>query len=84
MKLILWDNRKDSKTYGRKETIIVGETNPVVVIVPPGLVHGYVNISDKDAMVLNFPDKLYKGTNKAEAVDEIRYEEDKNSPFRMA
>jgi dTDP-4-dehydrorhamnose 3,5-epimerase len=83
MKVILWDNRPQSHTYGTKQEIIVGEDNPVIMIVPPGLVHGYINISDKDTMVLNFPNSLYRGNNKSEAADEIRYEEDKNSPFTI-
>jgi len=29
------------------------------------------------------PDKLYKGANKKEEIDEIRWEEDKNSPYKI-
>ncbi len=83
MRVFLWDNRPASRTYGNKEEIIVGEDNPVVIVVPPGLVHGYVNVSNKEAMVLNFPNSLYKGKDKKADVDEVRHEEDKNSPFKM-
>jgi dTDP-4-dehydrorhamnose 3,5-epimerase len=50
--------------------------------VPPGVVHGYINISDRDGMVLNYPDKLYKGWGKKEEVDEIRHE-DKEDEFYL-
>jgi dTDP-4-dehydrorhamnose 3,5-epimerase len=74
----LWDNRKNSNTYGNSMEIIGGENNMITMIVPPGVVHGYQNISDKDGMVLNYPDKLYKGQDKKENVDEIRHEDEKD------
>lgn len=87
--LYLWDNRK---TAGGRDAIDrvfpmmkieVGEKNPVSVIVPPGVVHGYKCISEIPAMSINLPDKLYKGEGKKEEVDEIRWETDKNSPFKI-
>ncbi len=72
----LWDNRKESKTFGYYMKVIGGEDNPIRVIVPPGVVHGYKNISEEvDGMVLNYPDKLYRGWGKKEEVDEIRHED---------
>lgn len=81
--LFLWDNRKDIETFGRQETIEVGENNPVGVLVPPGVVHGYKCISEIPAYSINLPDKLYKGEGKKEEVDEIRWEKDANSPFKI-
>ena len=81
--LHLWDNRKDSETYGQHEKIIVGETNKVSVIVQPGIVHGYKSISKEGSISINLPDKLYKGENKTEEVDEIRHEDDLNSKFKI-
>ncbi|MCX6740462.1 MAG: dTDP-4-dehydrorhamnose 3,5-epimerase family protein [Candidatus Parcubacteria bacterium] len=81
--LYLWDNRKDSETFGQKELIEVGENNPVGVSVPPGVVHGYKCISKESAYSINLPDKLYKGEGKTEEVDEIRWEKDPASPFKI-
>jgi dTDP-4-dehydrorhamnose 3,5-epimerase len=81
--LYLWDNRKDSPTYEVKQVIEVGEKNPAVVLVPPGVVHGYKCISATPAYSINLPDKLYKGEDKEEDVDEIRWEQDPNSPFKI-
>jgi dTDP-4-dehydrorhamnose 3,5-epimerase len=81
--LHLWDNRKNSQTKGEYQKILAGNENPLAIIVPPGIVHGYKNISKIDAYCLNFPDKLYKGTDKKEEVDEIRHEQDSNSPFKI-
>ena len=79
--LHLWDRREDSETKGEYLKLEVGENNPTLVIVPPGVVHGYKCISDYPAMSLNFPDKLYKGENKSEEIDEIRWEKDEASPY---
>lgn len=77
----MWDARKNSKTFGIKKIFIAGESNPVVVIVPPGIVHGYVNIGKTDAWVMNFPNRLFKGHGRKFPVDEIRYEEISNTEF---
>jgi dTDP-4-dehydrorhamnose 3,5-epimerase len=83
-KIKLWDNRKESKTYGCCMEIVGGEDNPIRVIVPPGVVHGYKNISKKETgMSINSPDKLYRGWNRKENVDEIRHENNKQSIFKM-
>jgi dTDP-4-dehydrorhamnose 3,5-epimerase len=81
--LYLWDNRKDSETYGNKIKLIVGESNKCSVLVPPGIVHGYKAISKEGSFCTNLPDKLYAGEGKKEKVDEIRYEEDKDSKFKI-
>ena len=82
-KLYLWDNRKESKTFGQKEILEVGENNPVAVLVPPGVVHGYKCVSTEPAYSINLADKFYKGRGKKEEVDEIRWEKDPASPFKI-
>lgn len=79
--LYLWDNRKDSPTCNNKKVIENAER--LIVIVPPGIVHAYKNTGKEDAMVLNFPDRLYAGWGKKEKVDEIRYEDDAETPFKI-
>jgi dTDP-4-dehydrorhamnose 3,5-epimerase len=77
--LMLWENRPGHPA--KAETYEVGESNPVFVVVPPGVVHAYRNTGDADAFVMNFPDRLYRGWGRSEDVDEIRWE-DVASPFR--
>lgn len=79
--LFLWENRPGQPEVA--ETHRVGAANPVLVIVPPGVVHAYRNASERDAFVLNFPDQLYAGRGKTEPVDEIRHEDDVSSRFAM-
>jgi dTDP-4-dehydrorhamnose 3,5-epimerase len=81
--LYLWDNRKDSPTYDKHEKIVVGASNKVSVLVPPGVVHGYKSISKQGSISLNLPDKLYKGKDKQEEVDEIRHENNPDSKFEI-
>lgn len=80
-KLMLWDNRKESPTYNCRSVIDCGNDNRCVVIVPPGVVHGYYNNSELEGMVINTPNALYRGDEKKEEVDEVRHEADENSPF---
>ncbi len=82
-KLMLWDNRKESPTYGAHIKMFVGEDNRKAVVVPPGVVHGYKNPTSIRGLVINFADVLFAGKDKKEPVDEIRHEEDENSPFDM-
>ena len=81
--LHLWDNRQDSAAKGEYLKIEAGENNPASVLVPPGVVHGYKCVSESSAFSINLPDKLYKGENKKEEIDEIRWEKDPNSPFKI-
>jgi len=82
-KIQLWDNRKGSFTNGNKMELYGGEDNPLLVIVPPGVVHGYKNISHiKRGMVINYPDRLYRGWGKIEEVDEIRHENQGDKFFK--
>src|SRR3989339_583169 len=77
--LHLWDHRGE----GEYVKIIAGASGPTIIIVPPGVVHGYKNISKINALSINLPDALWRGTNKAEDVDEIRWELDENSPYKI-
>ena len=79
----LWDNRPDSATYGVMQRVFAGADRPMSVIVPPGVVHGYKVVGTEPGLVFNCPNRLYAGQGKKEKVDEIRYEEDENSPFRF-
>jgi dTDP-4-dehydrorhamnose 3,5-epimerase len=82
-KLRVWDNRKDSETFGSMMTMVVGETNPAAVLIPAGVVHGYRNVGETDGIVINCPNRLYAGAGRKEEVDEIRHENDGESTFSM-
>jgi dTDP-4-dehydrorhamnose 3,5-epimerase len=79
----LWDLRKESPTYGNRMIFCTGKTMPLAVIVPPGVVHGYKCIGHYEGLVFNAPNSLFMGENRAEPVDEIRHENDPNSPCQI-
>ena len=82
-KVILWDNRADSPTFGKRQEFLLGESLPAVLIIPPGVVHGYKNVGESPGFVCNFANRLYRGSGRAEPVDEIRFEDDPISPFKL-
>lgn len=82
-KLRMWDNRADSPTYRKVKTLVAGEDDPHVVVVPKGVVHAYRNIGDKDGIVINCPNRLYRGDQRHDEVDEIRHEDNPDTIFRM-
>lgn len=79
--LVLWDNRKSSPTYRHRIARTVGEGHQCVATVPPGVVHGYHCVSSAAGLVVNVPNRLFRGQNKRGAVDEIRHEDDPASEF---
>ncbi|MBF0279340.1 MAG: dTDP-4-dehydrorhamnose 3,5-epimerase family protein [SAR324 cluster bacterium] len=81
--ITLWDNRKESSTYWNKMVFSAGESSPLSVLVPPGIVHAYQNLSSYEGVVLNFPNQLFMGKNKKFPVDEIRHEIDPDSVFKI-
>jgi dTDP-4-dehydrorhamnose 3,5-epimerase len=63
IKLVLYDCREDSPTYGLVNEFFIGERNPMLVQIPPKVLHGFKGISAPHALVVNFPDRLYNYEN---------------------
>lgn len=82
-KIWLWDNRKTSPTYLNKIVAYGGQEHPIQVLVPPGVVHAYRNVSSEVATVHNYPNQLYMGKGKKFPIDEIRHEDDLNTAFKV-
>jgi dTDP-4-dehydrorhamnose 3,5-epimerase len=81
--LYLWDAREGSPTFNHRQKLRAGESNPQLVIVPPGVVHAYRNVSDQPGWVFNCPNRLYAGHGKKEPVDEIRHEDRTDKRFEL-
>jgi dTDP-4-dehydrorhamnose 3,5-epimerase len=82
-KLRMWDARAESPTYRNVMTLFVGEDNPQMIIIPKRVVHGYRNIGARAGLVINCPNRLFMGAGRSEKVDEIRYENDPLTIFKM-
>jgi dTDP-4-dehydrorhamnose 3,5-epimerase len=80
--LRMWDNRPHSPTYRFVMTMIAGTDDPQAVIIPKGIVHAYKNISSTEkGMVINCPNRLFRGQGKKQKIDEIRHEDDPETIF---
>ncbi len=53
IKLVLYDERPDSKTKGRTQVVYLGERNYVLVVVPPGVWNGFMGVDIKESIVAN-------------------------------
>jgi dTDP-4-dehydrorhamnose 3,5-epimerase len=59
MKIVLYDARKKSGTYGEVNEFFAGENNPVLIHIPPYVYHGFKCISEEEAIVVNTPTEVY-------------------------
>ena len=56
IKLVLYDNRENSSTYKKIQEIFIGSKNYKLVTIPPGIINGYKNIGNEEAIVANCSD----------------------------
>lgn len=59
MKIVLYDGRMDSSTYGEINEFFVGEHDPVLIHIPPFVYHGFKCISREEAIVVNTTTDAY-------------------------
>lgn len=59
-KVVLYDGRDGSPTHGLINEFFMGELNPILVKVPPLVLHGFKGISPDIAMIINVPTELYR------------------------
>ena len=50
-KFVLKDDRPDSSTYGEMMTVVASERRPCLIVVPPGVYHGWMSLEDDTIMV---------------------------------
>lgn len=61
-KLVLCDQRDSSPTKGNIMELYIGELCPMLVSIPPGIIHGMKGISAEPAYFINIPTELYNYT----------------------
>ena len=59
IKVPLYDARDRSRTYRQINEFVIGEDNPILVKIPPGVYHGYKTIGVKPSLLINFPTELH-------------------------
>ena len=56
IKLVIYDSRQDSPTYGKIEVLKIGEDNYCLVRIPPLVWYGFQGISDYPSLIVNCTD----------------------------
>jgi dTDP-4-dehydrorhamnose 3,5-epimerase len=59
MKVVLYDNRENSPTHGDVNEFFMGELNPLLITIPPLVVHGMKAIGSTPGYVINCPTEPY-------------------------
>ena len=59
MKIVLFDSRKGSKTFGLLNQFRFGEQRPALLVIPRFVWHGVHNNSSEGASLINFVDHAY-------------------------
>lgn len=66
-KFALRDDRSGSPTYEMMNTYVIGEKNPSLIVVPPGVYHGWMALED-DTQLISIASEVYNRENP----DEVR------------
>ena len=53
VRVVLFDDRPGSPSMGRREEIILGELAPKLVLIPPGIWHGFQALGQHSAFLLH-------------------------------
>ena len=59
LQVALVDLRTESPTFGRRNTMYVGNLRPWQILIPPGVAHGYKVIGTQPSMLIYMTDKFY-------------------------
>jgi dTDP-4-dehydrorhamnose 3,5-epimerase len=59
LQVVLVDLRADSRTFGWRNTMFVGELRPWHILIPPGVAHGYKVIGPECAVLVYLTDRFY-------------------------
>lgn len=59
VKLVMYDSREDSPTFGEINEFYLGVHNPLLVQVPNLVYHGWTCVGNEEAIVVNCPTELY-------------------------
>jgi dTDP-4-dehydrorhamnose 3,5-epimerase len=60
LKVVLYDARTDSDTYGRVNVFHLGEHRPALIGIPRGVYHAVKNVSDHEGAFVNLPSEPYR------------------------
>ena len=59
VKVVLYDDRPESPTYGMINEIYRHDTHRTVMVIPAFVFHAHQNVGDRDALFVSMPTRLY-------------------------
>ncbi len=57
--IVCYDGRRGSPTFGCVNELMLGERNQGLIVIPPGVYHGWKNIGAEEATIVSMPSELY-------------------------
>lgn len=57
--VVLYDMRENSETYRETNVFYMGEDNPMLLLIPKGVAHGYRTLGGKSAVIIYFTTESY-------------------------
>lgn len=63
VKAVLYDARDESPTRGEVQEVFLGEQNPILLLIPRGVMHGYKTIGVEPSLLLNLPTEPYNAAD---------------------
>lgn len=58
-RVVLYDRRPGSPTFGQTQVIYAGEDNPVLILIPAGIAHGYQVLGTKPVLLFYHTTESY-------------------------
>lgn len=58
-KVVLYDRREGSATQSEVNEFFMGERNNILLVIPPGVLHGMKGIGTETAIIINTPTHTY-------------------------
>jgi dTDP-4-dehydrorhamnose 3,5-epimerase len=57
--IVCFDGRRSSPTFGCANEFMLGGRNQGLVVIPPGIYHGWKNIGEDEATIISMPSRPY-------------------------
>jgi dTDP-4-dehydrorhamnose 3,5-epimerase len=83
LQVALADMRRESRTYGLRNTLYVGSMRPWQILIPPGIAHGYKVIGGDPALLVYVTSRFYDPSDELRVpYDDSRLNYDWDTQFK--
>lgn len=53
VKVVVYDNNKNSSSFGKVQEVLLGESNHILLTIPPNVWYSFASLNDEKAMICN-------------------------------